>query len=142
MLEPDGNAHQSVADAKLGALRRGEPLMRGRRWMGDQALGVAEIVTDAYELQRVLKTERGFLAAVDFESDQRRAAAHLLLRNGSLRMIGPARIDQSRNLWMFGKRHRECRRAVGLPPHPHRERLKTLEQHPGIERRHRRAGLA
>jgi hypothetical protein len=59
MFEADGDAHQPVADAELGALRRLEPLVRGRRRMGDQALGVAEIVADADELERVLKTERG-----------------------------------------------------------------------------------
>jgi hypothetical protein len=39
--------------------------------MGDQALGVAKIVADAHELERVLEAERGGLAALDLERDQR-----------------------------------------------------------------------
>ncbi len=42
---------------------------------------------------------------------------------------------------MLGERDRDGRGGVGLPAHPHRERLQSLEQHPGIERRERRAGL-
>ena len=64
MFEADGNAHQAVADAELGALRRREPLVRGRRRMGDEALGVAEIVADADELERVLKRNAAFLPPV------------------------------------------------------------------------------
>ena len=59
MFEPDRNPHQAVADAELGALRRRQPLVRRRRRMGDQALGIAEIVADADQLERVLKAERG-----------------------------------------------------------------------------------
>ncbi len=51
MFEADRNAHQPVADAELGALRRGEPLVGRRRRMGDEALGVAEIIADADELE-------------------------------------------------------------------------------------------
>ena len=69
--------------------------------MRDQALGVAEIIADADEPERVLETERRLLAALDLEGDQRRAAAHLLLHDRRLRMIGPAGIDQARNLRML-----------------------------------------
>ena len=69
-------------------------------------------------------------------------AAHLALRDLGLRMVGPARIDQARDLGMLGERDRDGRRRVGLPLHAHGERLEPLEQHPGIERRERRAGLA
>ena len=43
---------------------------------------------------------------------------------------------------MLGERDRDGGRRVGLPAHAHRQRLQSLEQHPGIERRERRAGLA
>src|SRR6202044_41484 len=114
MFEPAGDAHQAVADAEFGALRWRQPLMRGRRRMRDQAFGIAEIISDADELQRVLKTERRRLAAVDFESDQRRTAAHLLLRRRGLWMVRAARINQTWNLRMRGKRHGKRRRRVGL----------------------------
>src|SRR5215472_11339546 len=107
MFKPNRKAHQSVADAEFGALRRREPLVgRGRR-MRDQALGVAEIVADADELERVLKPERGALAAFDLKSKQRRAAAHLLLHDRRLRMIRPPWIDQPRNLRVPGNGDRE-----------------------------------
>src|ERR1700675_756362 len=102
MFEADRQPHQSVGDADLGAMRR-------RRRVRDQALGVAEIVADADELERVLKTECRLLAALDLEGDQGRAAAHLLLHYRGLRMIGPARIDQARDFGMLGERYRDRR---------------------------------
>ena len=50
MLKPGGKPHQPIADAEFGALLGREPLMRGRRRVRDQALGVAEIVGDADQL--------------------------------------------------------------------------------------------
>ncbi len=73
MFEPDRYAHQPVADAEFGALRRGQPLVRGRRRMGDEALGVAEIVADANEIERVLKAECAALAAFDIEGGKKAA---------------------------------------------------------------------
>ena len=67
VLEPGRKPHQPVADAELGALLRRQPLMRRRRRMRDQALGVAEIVGDADELERVEEAERACLAAFDLE---------------------------------------------------------------------------
>src|ERR1051326_2566139 len=84
MFEAGRDAHQSVADAELGTLRRRQPLVRRRRRMGDEAFGAAEIVADANELERILKPERRFLAAFVLERPQRRAAAHLLLNHGGL----------------------------------------------------------
>src|SRR5690348_5168415 len=51
MLEPARQADHAVADAELGALLRLEPLVRRRRRMGDQALGIAEVVGDAHKLE-------------------------------------------------------------------------------------------
>src|ERR1700756_4179577 len=78
MLEPGGEADEAVADAEFGARLRLQPLMGGGRRMGDEALGIAEIVGDARELERIEAAERARLAALDLEADQRRAAAHLL----------------------------------------------------------------
>src|ERR687896_535368 len=74
MLEPGGEADKALADAELGARLRRQPLMRRGRRMGDEALGVAEIVGDARDLQRIEDAEGGGLAALDLEADQRRAA--------------------------------------------------------------------
>ena len=110
--------------------------------MGDQALGVAEIVGDAHDLERVLERKGAFLAAGHFEGHERRAAAHLLLDDRGLRMVVPARIDQPRHLRMLGERIGDLGRGLGLRAHPHRQRLQPFQHDPGVERRHRRAGLA
>src|SRR5271167_2806135 len=90
MLEPYRKAYQAVADTEFGALRRSQPLMRRRRRMRDEALGVAEIIADANELERILEAERGVLAALDVEGDEGGAAAHLFLRDFGLRVVWPA----------------------------------------------------
>src|SRR5580692_8624224 len=100
VLEAGGEAQEPVADAELVALRRREALVRGGGRVRDQALGVAEIVADAYQLERVLEAEGAGLAALDLERHQGRAAPHLLERHRGLRMVGAARIDQARNLRM------------------------------------------
>ena len=141
VLEPARQPHHAVADAEVGALLRLEPLVRRRRRMGDQALGVAEIVGDAHELERVLERKRALLAAGHLERHERRAAAHLLGDDRGLRMVRPAGIDQPRHLRMLGKLGRHLARGVGLRAHAHRQRLQSLEHDPGVERRHRRAGL-
>ena len=53
MFEPGGEADKTFADAEFGARLRRQPLMRRGRRMGDEALGVAEIVGDPRQLQRV-----------------------------------------------------------------------------------------
>ena len=57
-------------------------------------------------------------------------------------MVGPAGIDQARNLRMLGQDNRDGRGCVGLPAHTHAKRLQAFEQDPCVERRQRRAGLA
>src|SRR5262249_5695755 len=92
--------------------------------------------------ERVLEAEGAALFPLDLERDQGRARLHLSLHNLGLGMIGPAGIDQAWDLRMLGERPRYDGRSVGLPLHAHRERLQSLQQHPGVERRQRRPGLA
>src|SRR3954454_18754070 len=47
VLEAGGESDKALADAEFGARLRRQPLVRGGRRMGDQALGVAEVVADA-----------------------------------------------------------------------------------------------
>src|SRR6185312_2505739 len=142
MLEPGGEADKAFADAELGARLRRQPLMRRGRGMGDEALGVAEIVGDARDPQRVEAAERGLLAALDLEADQRRAGAHLLLHQLSLRVIGAAGIDQPRNLRVRRERVGDLARRFGLRAHAYAQCLQALEQGPGVEWRERRASMA
>ena len=116
MLEPGREPHQAVADAELGALLRRQPLVRGRRRMGDQALGVAEIVGDADQLERIEEAERAALPPFDLERDTASSRRVICLRTiVGLRMVGAAGIDQPRDLRMAGERVGDARRGLGLP---------------------------
>src|SRR5580700_11975151 len=70
MFEADGDAYQAIANAKFGPLCWREPLVCGRCRVRDKTFGVAQIVADPHQLQGVLKTERGFLAALYLEGDE------------------------------------------------------------------------
>src|SRR5450755_2510267 len=58
VLEPGGKSDKTFADAEFGARLRRQPLVRGGGGMGDEALGVAEIVGNPRDLQPVEGTER------------------------------------------------------------------------------------
>src|SRR5690606_9277686 len=92
-----------------------------------------------YDLQRVEELERAFLAALDVEADQRRAALHLPRNEICLRMVLPAGVNDTLNRWVLGEDIRDMPRALGLLPDAQRKRLEALQQRPGIERRERRA---
>ena len=53
VFEPGRESDKAFADAKFGARFRLQPLMRRGRGMGDEALGVAEIVGNPRDLQRI-----------------------------------------------------------------------------------------
>ena len=81
------------------------------------------------------------LAALDLESDHRTAARHLPLGELRLRMIGAAGIEHADDLLPLGKEIGDRRRRRAMALDPQRQGLESLEQHPGIERAERRAGL-
>ena len=141
---PHDSRTSAVADAELGALLRLEPLMRRGRRMGDQALGVAEIVGDAHELERVLEAERRRSCRPRPRSATSVEPPRICFCTiVGLRMVRPARIDQPRRPSGCSASATATFAAVSVcRAHAHRERLQALEQHPGVERRHRRAGLA
>ena len=103
--------------------------------MGYQALGVAEIVGDADDLQRVLEAECGLPSALHLKADQRRTALHLAGDDVGLGMVVATRIDHLRHLRMAGEMSGQPASAFGLLPDPERQRLQPLEQCPGVEGR-------
>src|SRR5471032_2455811 len=70
MFEAGREADKPFADAEFGARLRRQPLVRRRRGMGDEALGVAEIVRYPRDLQPVETAEGAGLAALDLKPDQ------------------------------------------------------------------------
>src|SRR3546814_5623627 len=61
--------------------------------MGDEALGVAEIVGDVDKAKRVHHAKRARLSAGDLEGHQRAAALHLALRQRRLRVARQAWVE-------------------------------------------------
>src|ERR1700730_1817537 len=104
VFEAGRESDETLADPEFGARLRRQPLVGGSGRMGDEALGVAEIVRNPRDLQRVETTERHRLTAFDLEADQRRSGAHLLLHQGGLWVIGAAGIDQPREFRMMLQR--------------------------------------
>src|SRR5450755_2321953 len=132
MFEPDREADEAFADAEFGARLRCQSLMRRRGGMGDEALGVAEIVRNPRQLQSVEEAERARLAAPDLEADQGRAGAHLFFHQSRLRMILSAGIDQAGDFRMVRQRLGDVRRRDGLGADANRQRLQPLQLHPGV----------
>ena len=124
----------------LGTSLLSQGQSRGGR-VRDQALGVTKVVGDLDQRQRIEETERAGLAARNLKGDQVRSGAHLLLDDLRLRMVGAAGIEQPRELGVAGQRVGDRRRGFRLPLHAHRQGFQSLQQNPGVERRHCGAGL-
>ena len=104
ILKSDREPHAVVRNAKLRAGVRREPLMGGGGGMGGEAFGVAEIVADLEDLQRVQDAKGRRLVALDLERDHRAAARHLALGQRVLRMIGAAGIEHAVHLGPCGEK--------------------------------------
>src|SRR4029078_9876214 len=137
VLEPDGKPDGVVENAELGASLWRQPLMRRRGRVRNEALGVAEIVADLEDRERVHEAERVLLIALHLERDHRASAIHLLQSQLVLRMIASARIEHSLNLRLVGEEIGYGSRRGAMPIDPQGQRLPTLEQYPGIERTQR-----
>ena len=115
----------------------------GRRLrVGDEALGVAEIVRDADDRERVGDPERSRLAAGNLEREHRAASLHLPPCERRLRVIGAARIEGAHDRRMSAEEFGDLPRGAGLRRNPYGQRLQRLQERPGVERRETRAGLA
>ncbi len=78
-------------------------------------------------------------------ADHRVAAAghHLPPRELAGRMVPPGPDSgQVTTFWVPGKPVGEDRGRLALPPHSQIKGDQTIQQHPGVERRERRAGMA
>ncbi len=116
-------------------------MRRGAR-VGNEALGIAKIVGNLHDIKRVLQCECRFLATLQFESHERRAARHLPRDDVCLRMVGATRIDHFGNLAAVGEEIGDLRGIGRLLLDTQRQGFDALQQRPGIERRHGWAGVA
>jgi hypothetical protein len=110
--------------------------------MGDQAFGVAQVVGNVDQLQRVHEAEGARAAAFDVEGDHGAAAVHLAARQCILRMVGAPGVKDARNARLSGQEVGDPPRIVGLAAHPQIEGFQPLGQQPRIERAERRPGVA
>ena len=143
MLEPGREADKPFGDANLArasGVQDASNVRRGRRMGGGTSWHRQDCSRCARSAARCEAAERGRLAALHLEADQGRAGAHLLLHQCCLRMIGAAGIDQPRDLRMLRPAHRRpWRRSRAARRTRTAQRLQALQQHPGVERRQRRA---
>ena len=102
--------------------------------MGHQAFGVAQIVGDVDQLERIGEAERRFLAAFDLERHHAAAAVHLGAGQIVLRMIGAERIEHARDLALPGQEIGDLQRVLAMRAHAQVQRLQALQMQPGIER--------
>src|SRR5690606_32971680 len=89
-------------------------LVRCRGRMGDQALGIAQIVGNLDDLQSIAEIERRLLAAFDVKTDQRGTAGHLPCNDIRLRMILAPRVNHAGDLRAIRKIVGELRGIVRL----------------------------
>ncbi len=104
-------------------------------------LEIPEVVGDVDDLQGVEEVERRGLVA-EVQGDDVRAAAHLPLGQLVLGMGGVVGIEQALQLAVPGHAVGQGRGGVALAADPQVERLHPLQQHPGVEGRQGRAGVA
>ncbi len=98
MFQAHRDAQDARRDAEARAVVFGQTRMGGGRRMADQALGVAQIVRDIDQRQRIGDPERRVLAAFDLEGHQIAETRHLALRQLSLGMTGQARVPNALDL--------------------------------------------
>ena len=110
--------------------------------MRDQALGVAKIVGDVDQLEPVQRLECRPLAGLEVEGDDAARPRHLLHRELVLRMVAAAGIEHARDGGMAGQRVGHLRGIGAMAVDAQAQRLHALDQHPGVERAERRAGVA
>ncbi len=139
ILESDRKTHQPLADAQFGARLGRQALMRRCGGVGDQALGIAEIVRNLDHLQCIGEAECALLAACDLEGDDVAVPACCAHRQIVLQVAREPRIMHAFSL------ARPSSHGVGasrMLAHAQIERLETFQHHPGIERAEARPGLA
>src|SRR3546814_16292759 len=110
--------------------------------MGDEALGVAEIVGDVDKAKRVHHAKRARLSAGDLEGHQRPADLHLALRQTRLRVARQAWVEHLGNTVLALQEIVHSKSIGSVALDPKLEVLQALPHYPETERKEGRAGLA
>ncbi len=92
---------------------------------------------------RASRNRQAGLAAAQVEGHHIAAAGHLVGDDRRLRVVGPAAVDRPAWPWNGRRwRRRPCRRSRSGARTRRSRVSRPFEQHPGVERRQRRAGVA
>src|SRR3546814_13688406 len=102
--------------------------------MSGEAFGIAKIVRDDDELERVEEAERRRLATVEAERHHGSAGAHLLLHQRALGMAVEAGIEHGANALAPLEPPRQGQRAGAFPLDPERPGLQQIGRAPWRER--------
>ncbi len=130
MLQPDGEAQQSVADAGFGTGFRTHVDMGHRRRMRDEAFDAAEGFSERENAHPPHEAAHGRHAAGKFEAHHR--AETLLLPGGErmVRVIHEAGVMHARHRRMRAKPFRDRHGVALLPRHAGEERSQAPQRQP------------
>src|SRR5215831_12690318 len=116
-------------------------MRRGCR-VSEEALGVAEIIGDVHQPQRLGDAEGLLLSADYLESHDAAARCHLPFGQAVLGMILAERVKHARHVPLARQKLRDLGRTAAVFFHPQFESLDALQMQPSIERADRRTGIA
>src|SRR5262245_62055268 len=101
--------------------------------MRSDTSAVAEIGRERQHLQCIEETGTALQTALQFETYDTTAAAHLLFSNGMLRMAFQQRVFHPGDVWITFQClcQREC--TLGMAGHTDVQGFQALAQHPSVE---------
>ena len=115
--------------------------MGGGGGVGDEALGVAQVVGDVDEPERVDEAEGRVAPARHVEGDDAAAGAHLDAGQLVLGVAGQSRIKHVGQAAAPAEVCGDVEGVGGVALDAHGQGLQALDQEPGVEGAHRRAGM-
>src|SRR5438132_3550765 len=115
--------------------------MRRGCWVGDERLGISEVVGNVDEAQRVQKTKARLLAAGHVKADEAASVFHLPTRELVLRVARQAGVEYAGNFWVALQIAGDRGGGAALPFDAQLEGLEPFQQQPGVERAQRRPGM-
>ena len=143
MLQPDRQPDVIVAHSRRKPLLPGELLVRRRRRVDHETLGVPDVGQVGEELHIVDELLSRLHPSLDPEPQDRavQPAVVILLRQSVLRMVGEPRVIDPRHVGVRQQELRHRQRVRAVPLHSQGKGLYPLEEEEGVERGHRRTQI-